>query len=52
MNYEYIINYFKENGYELIESELFSKKFGEFKGLNNENKEFSGLNRYNVIKKI
>ena len=52
VNYEYIINYFKENGYELVESELFSKKFGDFKGLRKEDKEFSGLNRYNVIKKI
>ena len=52
VNYEYIIKYFKENGYSLVESELFSKKFGEFKGLNNENKEFSGLNRYNVLKKL
>jgi len=52
VNYDYIMKYFTDRGYKLLESELFSKKFHEFKNLNSEDKEFSGLNRYNVLKKL
>ena len=51
VNYDYILKYFTENGYKVIESELFSKKFHELKELNDVNKKFSGLNRYNVLQK-
>jgi SAM-dependent methyltransferase len=52
VNYEYIMKYFTDNGYKIIESELFSKKFNELKELNNVDKKFSGLNRYNVLEKL
>lgn len=51
VNYDYIMKYFKDKGYKIIESELFSKKFHELKGLDNIDKKFSGLNRYNVLQK-
>ena len=51
VNYDYIMKYFMDNGYKVIESELFSKKFHELKELNDVDKNFSGLNRYNVLQK-
>ena len=51
VNYDYIMKYFTDNGYKVIESELFSKKFHELKELNDIDKKFSGLNRYNVLQK-
>ena len=51
VNYSYIIKYWEERDYKVIESELFSTKFKEYKGLDKEDMEFSGLNRYTVMKK-
>tara|TARA_Y100001958_G_C21090515_1_gene443762 strand:- start:300 stop:869 length:570 start_codon:yes stop_codon:yes gene_type:complete len=51
VNYDYIMKYFIDKCYKIIESELFSKKFHELKELNDVEMNFSGLNRYNVLQK-
>jgi mRNA (guanine-N7-)-methyltransferase len=53
VNMDFIDNFFKENGYEKIESDLFENMeiFKEFK-LTQGEKGYSGINRYIVFKKL
>ena len=52
VNYDFVLDYFKKNGYEVIESENFTQKLKNYKGnIDNVDKEITGLHRYNVLKK-
>jgi ubiquinone/menaquinone biosynthesis C-methylase UbiE len=54
VNYEYVLEYFKKKGYDVVESENFMTKLPNYKGtpLDTVDQGITGLHRYTVLTKL